>query len=60
MSATPSRRSTLGSIVHLGFHVEDEDDEDVAAAVAPRREIDRNTGISFYVPRRLNFSTQTH
>ena len=60
MSATApsSRRSTLNSIVHLGFHVEDEDD--VAAAVAPRREIDRNTGISFYVPRRLKISTQTH
>ena len=59
MSATPSRRSTLNSIVHLGFHVEDDDEDDVAAA-APRREIDRNTGISFYVPRRLKISTQTH
>ena len=39
--------------------MEDEDEDDVAAAVAPRREIDTNTGISFYVPRRLKTSTQT-
>ena len=60
MSATPSRprRSTLDSIVHLGFHVEDDDDEGVAAAVAPRREIDQNTGESFYIPQRLKSSTQ--